>query len=64
MEENSQIGSGIVSQKNDLSVGSGLIDITNQTEKNLLRGTNLQGLAEAGAKQNFLRKSAERFGIG
>ena len=64
MEENSQIGSGIVSQKNDLSVGSGLIDITNQTEKNLLRGTNLQGLAEAGAKQNILRKSAERFGIG
>ena len=42
MEENTQIGSGIVSQKNEFSVGNGLIDITNQAEKNLLKGNNLQ----------------------
>ena len=41
MEENTQIGSGIVAQNTDFNVGNGLMDISNQDEKNLLKGGNL-----------------------
>ena len=68
MEENTQIGSGIVAQNTDFNVGNGLMDISNQGEKNLLKGGNLQRIDrnghESGTKGSFLRKSTERCGTG
>ena len=40
MDENTPIGSGIVSEaiRNDISPGQGLSDVTNMAERNLLQG--------------------------
>jgi len=48
MDENTHIGSGIVSNtiKSDTNAGQGLSDLTNMAERNLLQGN--------GAKRNEL----------
>ena len=76
MDENTLIGSGIVSEaiKNDISPSQGLSDVTNMAERNLLQGNGskrneqaqqVRGLDKIQrANVNFSRKSGERVGTG
>ena len=76
MDENTIIGSGIVSEaiKNACSAGLGLSDVTNTGERNLLQGggpkrnelaQQVRGVGSAKqANVHFARKSSERAGSG